>query len=105
MRRRVFRGAHGARRTFGKRAGIGRIVLNGGRCAAGAEKRGLVECSRKNGARIVPSGNLRSGGNSAEGDRQRRSMQRLANMANRLRSAVMLVYKAAAARKVEQRQT
>ncbi len=31
-------------------------------------------------------------------------MQRLANMANRVRSAVMLVQQAAAARKVEQRQ-
>ncbi len=74
------------------------------RCATGAEERELVQYSRKNGARIVPAGNLRSGGNSAESDRQRRSVQRLANMANRVRSAVMLVQQAAAARKVEKRQ-
>src|SRR5260370_14500640 len=59
------------------RAGIGRIVLSGGRCAARTKKRNFIGCSLKNRPRIVPTRNLRSGGDTAKSDCQYRSMQRL----------------------------
>jgi hypothetical protein len=52
----------------------------------------------------MPTGNLRSGSNSAERYCERWSVKRLANVANRVRPAIVLVQQAAAAREVQQRQ-
>lgn len=90
---------------FEDRAGIRRIVLSGGRCAAGAVKREFLDDVGKNGPRIVPTRNLRSGCDSAERRGQRRSVQRLANMASGVRTPIVLVQKASAAGEVEQCQT
>jgi hypothetical protein len=89
---------------FNDKAGIRRMVLSGGRCAAGTEKRNFIEGRADDGPRIVPTRNLRSGGDSAKSDGQRRTMQRLANVANRIWGAMVLVQKAATASEIEQRQ-
>jgi len=52
----------------------------------------------------MPTGNLWSGGDSAEGDCQYRGMQRLANMANRVRGATVVMQERAATRKIQQHQ-
>jgi hypothetical protein len=52
----------------------------------------------------VPTRNLWCGSDSAEGDGQYRGMQRLADMANRVWPAIVLVQKAATTREIEQRQ-
>jgi hypothetical protein len=52
----------------------------------------------------VPTRNLWSGGDSAKSDRQYRCMQRLANVANRIWGAMVLVQKAATAGEIQQRQ-
>ena len=52
----------------------------------------------------MPTGNLGSGSDSAEYDRQRWGMQGLAYMADGIRSAVVIVKKATATRKIQQRQ-
>jgi hypothetical protein len=103
-KRRAFRGVHAGRRTLNDRAGIRRMVLSGGRCAARAEKRNFIGRSLKNRPRIVPTRNLWSGGYSAKSDRQYRCMQRLANVANRVWGAMVLVQKAAPAGEIQQRQ-
>ena len=77
-------------------------MLRGGRCAARAEKRNFIEGRCDNGPRIVPTRNLWSGSDSAESGRQYRSMQRLANMANRIWGAIVFVQKAATSREIEQ---
>ena len=97
-------GQAGRRRTQDCWADIRRIVLSGGRCAARAEQRNFIKRSRKNGARIVPTRNLWSGGDPGKRDPQRGSMQRLANVANGIRSAIVMVQKAATTRKIQQRQ-
>jgi hypothetical protein len=58
----------------------------------------------KNGPVIVPAGNLWSGSDSAETCRKCRRMQRLADVANRVRAALVLVQQASAGRKKEQGQ-
>ena len=52
----------------------------------------------------MPTRNLWSGSDSAEGDGQNRGVQRLADMANRVWGAMVFVQKAAATREIEQRQ-
>ena len=52
----------------------------------------------------MPTGNFRGGSDSTEGDGQYRGVQRLADMTNRIRSAMVFVQKAATACEVEQRQ-
>jgi hypothetical protein len=52
----------------------------------------------------VPTRNFWSGSDSAEGDRQYRGVQRLADMANRVWGAMMFVQQAAATREIEQSQ-
>src|ERR1700688_1154304 len=84
------------------RAVIRAIVLSGGRRTARAEQGNFVERSSKNGPRIVPAGNLRSGSNSDERRSERRSMQRLADVAGGIRGTVMLVQKTAAAGEIQQ---
>jgi len=79
-------------------------LLSGGRSAAGAEQRNFIKRSRKDGPRIMPTGNLRSGSDSAECDRQRRSMQRLTDMADGIGSAGVMVPEAATTREIQQRQ-
>jgi len=80
------------------------MVLSGRRCAAGTEKRNFIEGRYNNGPRIAPTRNLWSGGDTAKSDRQYRCMQRLANVANRIGSAMVLVQKAATAGEIQQRQ-
>ena|SRR5438445_10384633 len=101
MKRQVFGRMHSARKTNNDWADIRCVVLSGGRCAARAEQRNFIKRSRKNGPRIMPTGNLRSGSDSAERDRQRRSMQRLADMANCIRGAVVMVQEAAATGEIQ----
>jgi hypothetical protein len=79
-------------------------VLSGGRCSSGAKNRELVKRDLKNRTRIVPAGNLGSGSDTAENNRERGRMQRLANMANGIRGAMVLVQETAAAGKIQQRQ-
>src|SRR5216683_4056 len=80
------------------------MVLRGGRCAAGSKYRNFIKGSSNDRPRIVPTGNLRSGSNSAERRDQRRRVQRLADMASVVRSAIVLVQEAAAAGEIQQRQ-
>ena len=80
------------------------MVLSGGRRAARAENGKFIEGRYNNGPRIVPTRNLWSGGDTAKSYRQYRCMQRLADMANRIWGAMVLVQKAAAAGEIQQRQ-
>lgn len=69
------------------------------------EDRESIERRDDYGLRSVPAGNLRSGCHPAESCAESGSMQRLADVANRLMSALVLVQKTAAGGEVEQRET
>ena len=90
----------GKRKNY--RAVLGGVLLSGGRRAARTQQRNFIKRRRQYGSRIMPTGNLGSGCDSAECDRQRRSMQRLADMANRVWAAIVIVQEAAATGEVEQ---
>jgi len=104
VERQVFRGISAGRTTNNYGAVIRGIFLNAGRRAAGTQKRDFIESCRENDTRIVPTGNLRGGSDSTERYRQCRSMQSLANMTNRVRTAVVLVEQAAATSEIQQRE-
>ena len=67
-------------------------------------QRNFIQRGGLNCAGIVPAGNFGRCDHHAGGSRQRRRMQRLANMANRVLSGAVLVQEAAAGGEIEQRQ-
>ena len=67
-------------------------------------QRNFIERGGLNCAGIVPAGNFGRCDHHACGSRQRRSMQRLANMANRVLSGAVLVQEAATRGEIEQRE-
>ena len=80
-----------AESTIRYQTGIEGMALKGGRCAARVLQRKFVKVGGKQGPRVMPTRYLRSRSDPAKRNRQRRSMQRLANVANRLRPAMMLM--------------
>src|SRR6266404_2788940 len=104
MERQAFRRKHLGRRTLTAGQGLDEIALSGWWCATRPENRKFIDGRYNNGPRIVPTRNLWSGSDSAESGRQYRGMQRLADVANRVWPAIVLVQKAATTREIKQRQ-